>query len=177
MKSQILYRFRFLCLVLLLLQVAACNRKPWPPKDPVNICKHFDTIDFSGFLNIHVVKRSHDWDGDPIFFVYPPDTTIDGFYVVRLHNQDGSVKSTSKVNLSDSTGIDFGHLERSAVFIKYLQIKGLFLESNGDLMVVPYPVERYRLFRRAAPSHPLPHPSHLWENIYKNWYLEDRTNR
>jgi hypothetical protein len=136
-----------------------------------------DAVDFSGFPGLNVTRRGADRAGDPVFLVFPPDTTVKGFYRVLLHEQNGTVKETSKEFLSDSTGIDFGHLERSAVFIKYLQINGLSLEPNRDLIVVPYPVERYRLFRRAAPSHPLPHPSHLWKNIYKNWYLEDQTNR
>ncbi len=177
MKSSIPYRFRLCYWCLLLLFVSACKRRPWPPKDPVNICKHFDAIDLSGFQGINVTKRSYDWDGNPIFLVFPPDTTIDGFYSVVLYEKDGTIKSTDKDFLSDTAGIDFPHLERSDAFVHFLHVKGLHLESNGDLMVVPYPVERYRLFRRAAPSHPLPHPAHSWENIYQNWYLEDRTNR
>lgn len=170
--------FAIRLLALLMIGLApGCGRAPRTSEDAIAICQGLDTTDFAAFPGIHVVRRGRDGEGDPIFYVFPPDSTVKGYGVVTLHAADLSVKKTVQSFLSDSLRVDPEYLERAATFFARLDLAGIHLEADADLVVVPYPTEYFRLFRRTSASHALPHPAQAWANLYKNWYVYDAAGR
>lgn len=73
--------------------------------------------------------------------------------------------------------VDVGYLERTAALLGRLDVTGIHIEDDADLVLVPYLTEYFRLFRRASASHSLPDPAQAWVNFYQNWYIYDATGR